>query len=116
MTAMTINFNGAAYTLTTEHSASSYGIPVLVAEDGTAFAAGEAVTALPAEVPAGTDWFSGMFAAPERVLTARDVVNAGEHSATNGETFRAPAEWDATYMTLTDYGRATADMVARFIR
>ena len=31
------NVQGKDYTLTTEHSASSYGRPVLIAPDGTAF-------------------------------------------------------------------------------
>ena len=108
MTAMQITHEGAAYTLTTEASASSYGRPVLVAADGTQYGPADVV----AVVPAYVDEIFGE--QPARALTALDVAHAGQRAPIDGEVFRA-ADADG-YMALTAYGHATADMFALFGR
>ena len=116
MTNMTVRFGGATYCLTTEHAASSYGVPVLVDEDGIAYGPADIVTTL-AAVPARwePDWFGDDGSAPARVITARTVVLEGDLLAADGEAFRAPVEDLDGYEALTAYGHAAAVAKGRFV-
>lgn len=118
MTAMQITYDAVHYLLTDESSQCSHGEPVLVAPDGTAFRGRDVVLVRPSSVDPD-DGFASYFAGIEDVggpVLARDVADRGKHAAVAGKSFRAPAEWDETYMTLTEYGRATAEMYGRFMR
>ena len=102
MTAMTIQFDGANYTLTDEASQSSYGEPVLVCPCGTQLRGCEAVAK---QTIAG----DGLFADEVRVILARDVANEGAQTAVAGEAFRDAAG------NLTDYGHAACIMFGRYM-
>ena len=116
MTSMTVQFCGATYCLTTEHAASSYGVPVLVDEDGIAYGPADIVTTL-AAVPAQweADWFGDDGSAPARVITARTVVLEGDLLAADGEAFRASVADLDGYEALTDCGHAAAIAKGRFV-
>jgi len=103
MTTITIQFDGANYTLTDEASQSSYGEPVLVCPCGTQMRGVEVVVT---QVIAG----DALFADEVRTILARDVANEGAWTAVTGEAFRH-ASGD-----LTDYGYAASNMFARFMR
>ena len=101
-------YNGKwmTYTLTTNHSASSYGQPVLVDETGRAFGPADIV------VPESG---KGFFAA----TTAADVVRAAYGNWADGHAEDAAMDIDRAHECLGTLDPMTADelaMVRRFVR
>ncbi len=105
MTSMRVAYDGATFVLTDEKPDAADGEPVLVAADGRRFRGKNVVATLPAEPE--TFFF---VAVPERPLYARDLVEKGDLSDSDGETCRDEHD------RLTDYGRATLDLYRRFRR
>ena len=101
-------YNGkwTTYTLTTDHSASSYGQPVLVDETGRAFGPADIV------VPGTKDGFF-------QSTTAADAVRSAYGNWADGRPEDAVADIAKAHEGLGTLDKMTADelaMVRRFVR